>query len=158
QKQFGLFEVVHLAEQAPDPNNRITLGTERDALGCPKVKLYWRWNDIDIQSLIKVQDILVEEFARAGLGHLKLERDQGVPQLILPSIHHHMGTTRMSLDSKQGVVDADCKVHGVSNLFIASSSVFPTGSYANPTLTIIAMAIRVADQVKACMTKSTVVV
>jgi choline dehydrogenase-like flavoprotein len=158
QNRFGLFEVVQLAEQAPDPENRITLGTERDALGCPKVKLYWRWNDIDIQSTIRAQDILVEEFARAGLGQLKLERDRGVPQLILPSIHHHMGTTRMSLNPREGVVDADCKVHGISNLFIASSSVFPTGSYANPTLTIIAMAIRVADQVKTCMATSTVVV
>ena len=148
QKQFGLFEVVHLAEQAPDPENRVTLGTELDALGCAKIKLYWRWNEIDTQSILKVQDILVEEFAKAGLGRLKLERDRDLPQLILPSIHHHMGTTRMSESPRQGVVDANCQVHGVSNLYIASSSVFPTGSYANPTLTIVAMAIRVADQVK----------
>ena len=157
QKQFGLFEVVHLAEQAPDPENRMTLGRELDALGCAKLKLYWRWNEIDTQSILKVQDILVEEFARAGLGHLKLERDKGLPQLILPSIHHHMGTTRMSESPKQGVVDANCKVHGVSNLYIASSSVFPTGSYANPTLTIIAVAILVADQVKSRLTESAVV-
>ncbi len=156
QKQFGLFEVIHLAEQAPDPENRVTLGTELDALGCAKIKLYWRWNEIDTQSILKVQDILVEEFAQAGLGYLKLERDRGLPQLILPSIHHHMGTTRMSESPRQGVVDANCKVHGVSNLYIASSSVFPTGSYANPTLTIIAVAIRVADQVKSRLTESAV--
>ncbi len=155
-KQFGLFEVVQLAEQSPDPENRVTLGSERDALGCAKIKLYWRWNEIDIQSILKAQDLLVKEFAEAGLGHLKLERDHGVPQLILPSIHHHMGTTRMHESPKQGVVDANCRVHGLSNLYIASSSVFPTGSYANPTLTIIAMAIRVADAVKTRLTASAV--
>jgi choline dehydrogenase-like flavoprotein len=62
-----------------------------------------------------------------------------------------MGTTRMHESPKQGVVDADCRVHGVSNLFIASSSVFPTGGYANPTLTILALAIRVSDHVKAML-------
>jgi choline dehydrogenase-like flavoprotein len=86
-----------------------------------------------------------------GLGKLRLERDRGTPQIFLPSIHHHMGTTRMHEDPKQGVVDSTCRVHGVSNLYIASSSVFPTGGYANPTLTIIALALRVADQVKAAM-------
>lgn len=158
QKQFGLFEVVHLAEQAPDPENRVTLGSELDALGCRKIKIYWRWNEIDSQSILKVQDILVEEFAKAGLGRLKLERDRGMPQIILPSIHHHMGTTRMSESPTQGVVDPNCKLHGVSNLYIASSSVFPTGSYANPTLTIIAIAIRVADQVKNQLAESAVAI
>jgi choline dehydrogenase-like flavoprotein len=61
---------------------------------------------------------------------------------------HHMGTTRMHVDPKQGVVDPDCRVHGVGNLFIAGSSVFPTGGYANPTLTIVALAIRLADHLK----------
>ena len=60
---------------------------------------------------------------------------------------HHMGTTRMHTDKSQGVVDQNCKVHGISNLYIAGSSVFPTVGYANPTLTITAMALRLADYI-----------
>lgn len=150
-KKFGCFELYHLSEQSPDPNNRVTLGDVRDRFGYRKVQLYWRLNDLDIRSMRRSLEVFAEEFAKVGLGKLNLELDQGVPQVFLPSIHHHMGTTRMHEDPKQGVVDANCKVHGVSNLFVASSSVFPTGGYANPTLTIIAFAIRVADQVKMLM-------
>jgi choline dehydrogenase-like flavoprotein len=60
-----------------------------------------------------------------------------------------MGTTRMHADPRQGVVDVNCKVHGVDNLYIAGSSVFPTGGYANPTLTLVALALRLADRLKA---------
>ncbi|MGH7999336.1 MAG: GMC family oxidoreductase, partial [Brasilonema sp.] len=83
------------------------------------------------------------------LGQLQIELDGEIPQVMFPSTHHHMGTTRMHDDPKQGVVDANCQLHGVSNFFIAGSSVFPTGGYANPTLTIVALAIRLADHVKA---------
>jgi choline dehydrogenase-like flavoprotein len=151
EKKFGVFEVVHQTEQAPDPDNRVTLGTELDALGYRKVKIYWRWNDINIRSIKRAQEIFAEEIARAGLGRLKIERDKDVPQVITLSTHHHMGTTRMHPDPKQGVVDENCQVHGVSNLFMASSSVFPTGGFANPTLTIVALAIRLADHVKTVM-------
>lgn len=148
EQKFGCFEVFHVTEQAPDPNNRVTLGTERDRLGSPKMQIYWRWNDIDLRSAQRAQDIFVEEFARVGLGRLRLERDRDVPHIILPSIHHHMGTTRMHNNPQYGVVDANCRIHDVSNVFIASSSVFTTGGYANSTLTIIALAIRIADRVK----------
>ncbi|GAB4372003.1 MAG: GMC family oxidoreductase [Elainellaceae cyanobacterium] len=156
-KRFGCFETFHLTEQIPDPSNRVTLGVERDRLGCRKMQIHWRWGDQDMQSAKRSLEIFANEFAQAGLGTLKLELDRGVPQVFLPSIHHHMGTTRMHNDPKQGVVNADCQVHGVPNLFIASSSVFTTGGYANPTLTIVALAIRVADQVKAQMTQQSLV-
>ena len=71
-----------------------------------------------------------------------------------PQGGHYLGTTRMSDSSTQGVVDRHCQVHGVSNLFIASSSVFPTASYANPTLTIVALAIRLADRLKQTLSDS----
>jgi choline dehydrogenase-like flavoprotein len=150
-KKFGCLELFHVTEQAPDPANRVTLSDVRDPLGYRKLQVYWRWNDIDMRSTKRSLEIFAEEFAQAGVGRLKLDLDQGVPQVFLPSTHHHMGTTRMHDDPKQGVVDANCQVHDVANLFIASSSVFPTGGYANPTLTIIALAIRIADQVKASM-------
>jgi choline dehydrogenase-like flavoprotein len=151
--KFGCFEVFHFTEQSPDPNNRVALSEDKDVFGYPKIQMFWRWNDIDIQSIKNAQIILAEEFLKAGIGQLKIELDHGVPQVFLPSIHHHIGTTRMHEDPKQGVVNADCQVHGTSNLYIASSSVFTTGGFANPTLTIVAMAIRTADKIKSELSK-----
>jgi choline dehydrogenase-like flavoprotein len=148
ESTFNCFEVMHVTEQAPDPDNRIVLGQARDRLGARKPQLYWRWNDIDIHSVQRSQQIFAEELAKAGIGTIKFEGDKGLPHLSLASLHHHMGGTRMNEDPRQGVVDANCKVHGVSNLFIVGSSVFPTGGYANPTLTIAALAIRLADRIK----------
>jgi choline dehydrogenase-like flavoprotein len=61
---------------------------------------------------------------------------------------HHMGTTRMGADPKTSVVDKDCRTHQVTNLYIAGSSVFPTAGDSNPTLTIVALAHRLADTLK----------
>lgn len=158
EQKFGYFEVFSQTEQAPDPDNRVMLSDQRDRLGCPKVKLSWRWRDIDIHNVKRAQTILAEEIARAGLGQLQIDRNGDRPFLFTPTTHHHMGTTRMHPDPKQGVVDEHCQVHDVSNLFIAGSSVFPTGGYANPTLTIVALAVRLADQVKKTMALSGVTV
>ncbi|MGF1568131.1 MAG: GMC oxidoreductase [Nodosilinea sp.] len=147
-KKFGCFDLLHITEQAPDPNNRLTLSADRDALGCRKIALHWRYNDIEQRSVKRAMEIFAEEFAAAGLGRMRFELDHGTPAIWSPSIHHNMGTTRMHDSPTQGVVDGDCRVHGVSNLFIASSSVFPTGGYANSTLTILALALRLADHVK----------
>jgi choline dehydrogenase-like flavoprotein len=115
------------------------------------------WHAEDIAQFKRGQEVLAEEIARAGLGRFVIERDENdMPILDTGGASHHMGTTRMHVDPKLGVVDPECRVHGVSNLYIASSSVFPTGGYANPTLTIIALAIRVADRVKQQMAEACV--
>lgn len=158
EQKFGYFEVFSQTEQAPDPDNRVMLSDQRDRLGCPKVKLSWRWREIDIHNVKRAQKILAEEIARSELGQLQIDQDGERPFLFTPTTHHHMGTTRMHPDPKQGVVDEHCQVHDVSNLFIAGSSVFPTGGYANPTLTIVALAVRLADQVKKTMALSGVTV
>ncbi len=155
ERRFVAFEVLHQTEQAPNPDNRVMLSTQRDRLGRKKVQLHWRWGDIDICSIKRAQEIIREEIAGAGLGQLQIERDGELPRLHAPGAHHHMGTTRMHTDPKQGVVDENCQVHGVSNLFIAGSSVFPTGGFANPTLTIVALAIRLADHVKTAIAPNT---
>jgi choline dehydrogenase-like flavoprotein len=147
-QKFFAFEVFHQTEQAPHPDNRVTLSDKLDQLGCPQTQLHWYWTATDIASVRKSQGILAAEFARAGVGNLQVELNGDLPQISHSSSHHHMGTTRMHDDPKQGVVDANCQVHGISNLFMAGSSVFPTGGYANPTLTIIALALRLADHVK----------
>lgn len=151
ERKFGYFEVFSQTEQAPDPENRVMLSNDRDRLNCPKVKLQWRWRDRDRENVKRGQTILAEEIARAGLGQLQLDRNGEDPQIFTPTTHHHIGTTRMHFEPKQGVVDENCRVHSVSNLYIAGSSVFPTGGYANPTLTIVALALRLADRVKAAI-------
>lgn len=148
KRRFSQFEVIYQIEQTPNPNNRVTLSSSRDLLGLPKAHLYWQLHDIDIRTVKRVQEILKAEFADAGIGELDIARDGDKLKFHKLTIHHHMGTTRMHENPKYGVVDANSRVHGMTNLFVTGSSVFPTAGYANPTLTIIALAIRLADQVK----------
>lgn len=155
ERIYHVFEVLHQTEQAPNADNRLLLGAELDKLGRRKVRLQSRWRDVDTRSIRRGQAVFAEEIARAGLGQFQVEIDGELPILDTPGTSHHMGTTRMHIDPKRGVVDENCQVHGVSNLFIASGSVFPTGGYANPTLTIVALAIRLADRVKIIMTPNT---
>jgi choline dehydrogenase-like flavoprotein len=145
-QKFVKFELTTITEQTPHPDNRVTLSRTLDRLGYRQVKLTNYWNEIDKESMNRANYIYTKEFADAGLGRLKIEPFE--QQEVSMSSHHNMGTTRMCESPKFGVVDADCKVHGISNLFIAGSSVFPTGGFANPTLTIIALAMRLADHLK----------
>jgi choline dehydrogenase-like flavoprotein len=148
KQRFSQFEVIYQIEQAPDPNNRVMLSSQRDRLGQPKVEIHWRLNPIDLHTIKRVQQIWQEEFMQSEFGELQLNSDEAGLMFEKPAIHHHMGTTRMHQDAKQGVVDPDCRVHNITNLYITGSSVFPTAGYANPTLTIIALAIRLADHIK----------
>jgi choline dehydrogenase-like flavoprotein len=137
-----------MVEQAPNPDSRVVLGEERDALGQRRINLDWRLTALDTHTFTRAQEVLDEELRRAGLGYLIIHtRSDQVPR----NIHggwHHMGTTRMNTDPKQGVVDEHCRIHGVHNLFVAGASVFPTSGYANPVLTTVAMVMRLADRVK----------
>lgn len=146
-RRYVKFEIMNQTEQAPHPSNRVVLSTNLDKLGCPRVKLINRWNEIELYSVKRGLEIFGEEFASAGVGRLETQFINGRPEVSM-STHHNMGTTRMHNDPKMGVVDADAKVHGISNLFIAGSSIFPTGGFANPTLTIVALAIKLADHIK----------
>ncbi|MFB2894432.1 GMC oxidoreductase [Aerosakkonemataceae cyanobacterium BLCC-F50] len=151
KRRFSEFEIFYQMEQAPDPNNRVMLSSERDRLGQPKTEVHWRLNRIDIDNARRVQEIWAQEFAKAGYGELVFSKEGEPLKFEKEAMHHHMGTTRMHVNPKQGVVDANCQVHGVPNLFVASCSVFPTAGYSNPTLTILALSIRVADRVKTLM-------
>ena len=143
---FVKFELVAVTEQTPHPDNRVTLSKKKDRLGCPQVKLTNYWNEIDKESVRRAEAIYAKELADAGLGYMETTSHER--QEVTMSLHHNMGTTRMHENPRFGVVDANCKVHGISNLFVAGSSVFTTGGFANPTLTIIALAIRLADHLK----------
>ncbi len=145
------FVVTSAMEQRPLADSRVTLTSERDALGVPRAQLDWRLTESDVQSLRRSLDILGAEFGRAGLGRLKVTLGEHARDWLLQDGGHHMGATRMHTEPKQGVVDADCKVHGMSNLFVAGSSIFPTSGHANPTLTLVALAVRLADHLKRIM-------
>ncbi|MBU6299019.1 MAG: GMC family oxidoreductase [Alphaproteobacteria bacterium] len=136
-------------EITPDPDRRFTLDTERDALGMPRLKLHMRLADSDFthfrQTLKELGRQLLE--ARTGMLRLNLKtRSQWLDGLDWGN--HHMGTTRMAADPRKGVVDANLQVHGISNLFVAGSSVYPTYSAANPTLNLLALALRLVDHLK----------
>lgn len=145
------YAVVHHLEHAPNPQSRVTLGDERDALGLPRVRLDWRFGELERRTLRRAVEIFGREVGRAGLGRAAEVPDDpttGWPPL-LRGAWHQMGTTRMHTDPRHGVVDADARVHGLENLYLAGSSVFPTSGYMNPTLTIVALSLRLADHLKA---------
>jgi choline dehydrogenase-like flavoprotein len=150
-RDYDLFEVLHITEQVPDPNNRLVLGEGLDLLGRRRIKHLSCWSQADKDGIKRAWRVLSEELSKAGIGRFIPQMDGENFVVASATASHHMGTARMHVDPKQGVVDEHCRVHGVSNLFIASSSVFPTGGYANPTLTIVALALRLADRVKLIM-------
>lgn len=141
-------------EQAPDPENRVTLGSKLDRLGLRQPHLSWRLREPERESARGLLSLLSDELTRLQLGSLQIEEWVEAPSLQWPDLEvkrHHSGTTRMSDAPQRGVVDPDCRVHGIDNLYVAGSSVFPTAGYANPTLTIVALAVRLADHLKASL-------
>ncbi|HET6569468.1 MAG TPA: GMC family oxidoreductase [Rhodothermales bacterium] len=150
QRQYGMMARL---EQAPNPNSRITLSDEKDALGMPRVKLDWELTPLDRRSIRTTVEIVAREMGRTGLGRVQiddwlLEPDDAPWPTALAAGWHHMGTVRMHEDPKQGVVDAHQKMHGVDNLYIASTAVYTTAGEVNPTLTLIALTLRLSDYLK----------
>jgi hypothetical protein len=132
-------------EQLPNPSSRIVLTEKVDALGMKKVGLDWRIATDDYDNLYETATTFARGVGATGFGRMRVHsRDE----LKVETGWHHMGTTRMHDDPRQGVVDRNCRVHGITNFFVAGSSVFPTSSRVNPTLTIVALAIRLADHLK----------
>lgn len=142
------YELEFHAEQAPNPDSRLTLSSERDALGMPRLKIDWRITELDLRSLRKSYELLAAELTRSGVGRLDFDAEKLRVKAQRHGIvgGHHIGTTRMSAEPAGGVVDSECRVHGVSNLYVASASVFPTSGQANPTLTLLALTFRLAEK------------
>ncbi|WP_289042426.1 GMC family oxidoreductase [uncultured Aliiroseovarius sp.] len=140
-------------EQAPDADNRVALGDEKDGLGIPRVVLHWQRTGIDRTTIARSVQGLAQAFADLDIGRVRLYDwvlDDSLPLPTEGTIAswHHMGGTRMSADAATGIVDADLKVHDQTNLYIGGSSVFPSCGFANPTLTIVQLSLRLADHLK----------
>lgn len=148
--QLPIYRIYCRSEQVPNRQSRVLLDRDRDALGVRRAKLDWRLTAQDTASIAAACDLFARAVGHAGVGRAWLpqgdEKDAWQKRIV--GGPHHMGTTRMSVAPQDGVVNSDCRVHGMSNLYVTGSSVFPTGGHANPTLTLLALAFRLADHLK----------
>ncbi len=149
----NLFSLDFHAEQQPAPESRVELMREVDALGMPKLRVDWRYTRADVETVGRAIALLAEDIERAGVGTLEYDPHSIEFEMTRYGAYggHHIGTARMGTDPACSVVDADCQVHGVRNLSIASAAVFPTSSQANPTLTVVALALRLANRLRAAL-------
>jgi choline dehydrogenase-like flavoprotein len=142
------FHLDHRIEQAPNPNSRVVIANEKDALGVPRANLQWELNEHDYRTFEVGQSKIVSELSAFGAGRFVVE--EITPKLVDERVaghYHHIGTTRMSESPSDGVVDANGKVHSVTNLYVAGSSVFPTAGYSGPTMMIVALSLRLAEHI-----------
>lgn len=150
-KYWGLY---FQTEQIPNRESRVSLSaTQTDAFGMPRAEVSLAFSPADVESVVVAHNLFVDNFRRKNLGEV-LYSEEGLRAYLAESMRsfnsgaHHIGTTRMSDDPLRGVVDGNAKVYGLSNLYIVGSSVFPTGGHANPTFTIVAHALLVADYLR----------
>jgi choline dehydrogenase-like flavoprotein len=147
------------AEQAPNPDSRVTLADRVDRFGCRRPYLHWRLRDEDWTSIVRSAELVsagLQERFGAGAS-VSVTADNPWPMEPANPLksgeatwgNHHMGTTRMADDPADGPVDPNCQLHGIENLYLAGSSVFPTGGCANPTFMIVTLAHRLVDHLTA---------
>ena len=164
--------VQAVLDAKPNPDSRVILGTERDALGMPRLQLDWQLSADDERSMSLLAQRFAAELTRLGYARVRLhpalqdpaggwaragnlaghDVAPGAPEMEIS--WHHIGTTRMAASPSDGVVDSNCRVHGTANLYVAGSSVFPTAGNANPTLTIVALALRLGDHLSKAASRS----
>jgi hypothetical protein len=145
----NLFSLDFHAEQVPNPDSRIGLGMALDRFGNRQVRVDWRYSRQDVNSVAKGFDLLRDDLAKESIGQLTLAADEADIEMVVRRDGayggHHIGTARMGASARTGVVDRNGKVFDMNNLYVAGSATFPTSSQANPTLTIVALALRLAS-------------
>ncbi len=139
------YAIVYFCEQPPEAESRISLSQELDAIGVPRVRFNWHIPETTEDHIRALEASLDIAMRKNGIG--EIIKGEGPVSYVDAS--HHLGTARMSTKAEDGVVDRHCRVHEIDNLFIAGSAVFPTGGHANPTLTLLALTLRLADFLKA---------
>ena len=152
------FQLSTRIEQAPNPNSRITLGPEKDELGVPRANLHWELTALEKRSIRKIYELIGQQMGIAGIGRIKLldflhdGNENSWPEGVNGG-WHHMGTTRMSEDPRKGVVNSDCQLHGITNLHVAGSACYVTAGAPNPTLTLVALSLRLSDHIRESIEK-----
>jgi choline dehydrogenase-like flavoprotein len=145
------YALQYHAEQSPNRDSRASLSDQRDGSGLQRLKVDLRYQEVDARSVVENHRIIDRCLCRAGLGELSYRLSDGelVASVLAQARDgvHQIGTTRMSTDPRLGIVDADCRVHGTQNLFVAGSSTFPTSSQANPTFLAAALSARLAHHI-----------
>jgi choline dehydrogenase-like flavoprotein len=146
-RKDGRYPLEFNAEQAPNRESRVMLGNATDSFGMPRLTIGWRFLDAELDAICRAYRVMAQAFAQAGLGEVELDPDLGssVQRALVPQGGHHIGTVRMGSDSAAGVVDTNCELWTTRKLFVAGTSVLPTSGFANPTLTAVALALRLAD-------------
>jgi hypothetical protein len=135
-------------EMEPAPQNRIVMTDELDPLGVRKPLVIHDSTAKDRRAMVELHEVLQREFEQQGLGRLETNLEQGPVWPVDQEASHHLGTTRMGSDPKTSVVNEQCRVHSMSNLYMAGGSVFPTSGCANPTFTVCALSIRLAQELR----------
>lgn len=146
----GRYSLDMNVEQEPQRASRVTLSSETDRHGLRRLSIDWKMSELDIATARAAYSALSNGLATSGVGVIE-ESLADLNEAAMDAVAvggHHIGLARMSDDPARGVVDADCKVHGLDNLYVAGAAVFPTSGHANPTLTIVALALRLADRLK----------
>lgn len=146
--ELGGYQILAMIEQTPDRNNRITLSNSKDSLGIKSVDIKFHVTQEDKNWAWKTLTLLSQDPGIQSVGRLRLlkERESRIWESQLGYGQHHIGTTKMGNTSQNGVVDSSLKVFGTKNFYISGSSVFPTGSHVPPTLTIVALSIKLAQE------------
>ena len=143
----GTYPLEFNAEQLPNPESRVLLGAETDPFGMPRLIVKWRFHAAELASICRAYDVLGSAFTASGLGTVSFGPDlrETVGGALVPQGGHHIGTTKMGVDPASGVTDENCEVWDTNGLFIAGTAVLPTSSFANPTLTAVALAFRLGE-------------
>ena len=146
-RKDGSYPLEFNAEHIPNADSRVVLGSEVDPLGMPRLVVQWRFRDSELDLICRAYRVLASAVAKSGLGEVQLDQDMldCVRGVLVPQGGHHIGTVRMSADCYSGVVDTNGEVWGTRGLFVAGTAIFPTSGFANPTLTAVALAFRLAE-------------
>lgn len=150
KSRAGLYSLDFHAEQMPDPMSRVGLTHEKDRLGMQKIEIDWRYLSQDVHTVKRSLALLKQDIAESGVGSFDYDPQSVEKEMTRYGAYggHHIGTVRMGTSPRTSVTNSDCRVHGVANLYLAGSGVFPTSSQANPTLTIVALSLRLADHLQ----------
>lgn len=153
--EINRYALHYHAEQTPNADSKITLSDRLDAHGLRRARIALKWSPQDIDSIIRAHEVLDAELQKYGIGRLIYRYSpaalkQAVQAQAVDGFHQ-MGSLRMAADSSKGVTDPYGRLYGTSNCYVASSATFPTSGQANPTLALVALALRQAQHIVKCI-------